>query len=108
MGYAELGTPEDGMSIAFRSEVSDDGAILYCAGELKAGKETSELREMVTRLLHQRNKVILDFRQIHYIDSSALSVLVGLYSSARTAHGEIKYRNLVTPVSYPKPGLAAA
>ena len=100
------------MSIEFRSEVSDDRAILYCAGELKAGKETNELRALVTDLLHQRSKVILDLGQIQYIDSCGLSVLVSLYSSARTAHAEIKYQNFVTPVSYSRPyppeGLSAA
>ena len=94
---------EEPMSIEFRSEVNADRAILYCAGQLKAGKETSELRERVTHLLHQRSTVVLDLGRIYYIDSGALSVLVGLYSSARTAHAEIKYQNLVTPVSYNRP-----
>ena len=90
------------MSIEFRSELSPDQAIVYCTGELKAGNETDQLRMMVTGLLYQRSKVVLDFSQIQYIDSGALSVLVGLYSSARTAHGEISYRNLATPVNYTK------
>ena len=88
------------MSIEFRSELLADRAILYCAGQLKAGNETVELRKRVTSLLRQRRTIVLDLGRVNYIDSSALSVLVGLYSSARTAHAEIKYQNLVTAVSY--------
>jgi|SRR5579864_7167817 len=91
------------MSIEFRSELTDDKATIYCTGQLKAGDETDRLREIVTGYLYQRPKIVLDFAQIQYIDSGALGVLVGLYSSARTAHGEIRYQNLVTPVIYVKP-----
>jgi anti-anti-sigma factor len=99
---------EGAMSIEFRSEFSEDQAIVYCAGQLKTGSETDQLREMVTGLLYQRNKIILDLSQIQYIDSGALGVLVGLYSSARTAHGEIRYQNLAAPVNYIKPASFAA
>jgi anti-sigma B factor antagonist len=91
------------MSIEFRSELSDDKAVVYCTGQLKAGDETDKLRQIVTDFLFQRPKVVLDLAQIQYMDSSALSILVGLYSSARTAHGEIRYQNLTTQVKYVKP-----
>lgn len=96
------------MSIEFRPELSDDEAIIYCAGELKAGSETDQLREIVNRFLYQRSKIVLDLAQIHSIDSTALGVLVGLYSSARTAHGEIRYQNLAAAVTYVKPARFAA
>lgn len=96
------------MSIEFRSELSDDKAVVYCTGDLKAGAETDKLREMVTSLLYQRNRIILDLGQIQHMDSGALSVLVGLYSSARTAHGEIRYQNLAAPVKFTRPARFAA
>ena len=91
------------MSIDFRSELGDDRAVLYCAGQLRVGDETDRLREFVTRLFCQRSKIVLDLGQVQEIDSGALSVLVGLYSTARTAKGEIEYRNLTIPVRYIKP-----
>jgi anti-anti-sigma factor len=91
------------MSIEFRSELDDEKAIIYCTGELKAGVEADKLREVVNGFLWKRPLVVLDLAQIQYMDSSALSILVGLYSSARTAHGEVRYQNLGTTVKYVRP-----
>ena len=91
------------MSIEFRSELNDDKAIIYCTGELKAGEEADKLRKVVNDFLGKKPLVVLDLAQIQYMDSSALSILVGLYSSARTAHGEVRYQNLSAAVNYVKP-----
>lgn len=88
------------MSIEFRSQIKGNAAVLYCSGQLAADDEAGVLRATVSDLLQQRPEVIVDLGQIDYMDSSALSVLVGLYSSARTAKSTLKYVNLAVPVDY--------
>jgi anti-anti-sigma factor len=82
------------MTLKLESHLQDDGAVLVCKGQLVGGEETAVLRNAVTRLFQQRNHVTLDLSGIEYINSGGLSTLVGLYSTARTSGGNIKYINL--------------
>jgi anti-sigma B factor antagonist len=88
------------MGIELRSESSDDTAVIYCSGEVKAGEEGHRLRAAVADWLRQRRRVTVDLRDIRYMDSSGLGVLVSLYSIARTSGSTLKYVNLTTAVDY--------
>ena len=90
------------MGIELRSESSDDSATIYCSGEVKAGGEGRHLRATVSDWLRRRRKVTVDLRDIRYMDSSGLGILVSMYSIARTSGATLKYVNLVTPVDYTK------
>ncbi len=92
------------MSIELRSQIKGDAAVLYCSGQLAADDEAGVLRATVSDLLQQRPEVIVDLAQIDYMDSSSLSVLVGLYSSARTAKSNLKFVNLGISVDYSRTG----
>src|SRR5262249_36826479 len=91
------------MGIELRSESSDDAAIIYCSGELKAGEEGHSLRATVAEWLRRRRQVTVDLGNVEYMDSGGLGILVSLYSIARTAGATLKYVNLVTRVDYSKP-----
>jgi anti-sigma B factor antagonist len=64
--------------------------IIDCYGKIVIGEETALLRQQLKDLLSQSRQIILNLADVNYIDSSGLGTLVGLYSSARTAGGEIK------------------
>jgi anti-anti-sigma factor len=90
------------MRLNLLSELKSDAAVLHCAGQFMAETHGSDFRQRVKDLLEQRRTVIVDLGGLDYIDSAALSILVGLYSTARTAGGEVKYQNLSTSVSFRK------
>jgi anti-anti-sigma factor len=90
------------MTLKLESQFKDDAAILFCKGALVGGNETAELRSAVTKLLRERDRVILDLRGIEYMNSGGLSSLVGLYSTARTSGGSIKYVNLAVAIDFSK------
>jgi anti-sigma B factor antagonist len=90
------------MGIELRSESSGDTAVIYCRGEVKAGAEGRHLRSTVAELLRQRRRVTVDLKDISYMDSSGLGILVSLYPIARTSGSTLKYVNLTTPVDYSK------
>jgi anti-sigma B factor antagonist len=90
------------MTLKLESQFQDDAAILFCKGDLVGGEDTAELRKAVTELLRERNRVILDLGGVAYMNSGGLSSLVGLYSTARTSGGTIKYVNLVVAIDFSK------
>jgi anti-sigma B factor antagonist len=64
--------------------------IIDCYGKIVMGEETALLRQQVKDLLSQSRQVVMNLADVNYIDSSGLGTVVGLYSSARNAGGEIK------------------
>ena len=82
---------------------SEGSTMLSWQGRIVAGPEGSELRARIQQVMKNSPNVVLDLGEISYIDSSGLGVLVSLYSTARAAHGSIKFRNLVKPVIYTRP-----
>lgn len=90
------------MGIELRSESSGDTAVIYCSGEMKAGEEGHRFRAAIADGLRQHRQVTVDLKDIRYMDSGGLGVLVSLYSIARTSGSTLKYVNLTTPVDYKK------
>jgi anti-anti-sigma factor len=68
--------------------------IVDCYGRIVMGEETAFLRSQVKDLLNQSRQIVLNLADVHFIDSSGLGTLVGLYSSARNVGGEIKLASL--------------
>jgi anti-sigma B factor antagonist len=92
------------MSLSFATlKLEEKTVTVACQGTIVAGSEGSALREKVQELMKNSPDVVLDLREVSYIDSSGLGVLVSLYSTARAAGGRIKFENLATPVTYTKP-----
>jgi anti-sigma B factor antagonist len=82
------------MGLAISTRKIGDVTVVECSGRIVFGEEAAELRERVKSLLGDGSQIVLDLRGVNYIDSGGLGTLVGLYSSARGAHGEIKLANL--------------
>ncbi len=98
------------MALHLESHLKKDAAVLTCKGELVGGDETADLREAICGLLRERDQVILDLAGIEYMNSGGLSTLVGLYSTARTSGGTVKYVNLSVPIDFTRqsPAIRAA
>jgi len=68
--------------------------VVDCSGRVVFGEESASLRETVKKLLAQTPKVVLNLREVNYIDSGGLGTLVSLYTSARNAGGAVKLARL--------------
>ncbi len=86
------------MNIATR-EVSHV-TILDLHGRLTLGEETEKLRVAVRDLIAAgKKKIVLNFAQVEYIDSSGVGELVSSYTAVRNAGGELKLLNLTKKVN---------
>jgi anti-sigma B factor antagonist len=68
--------------------------VVDCSGRVVFGEESAGLRDTVKKLLAQSPKVVLNLREVNYIDSGGLGTLVSLYTSARNAGGAVKLASL--------------
>src|ERR1700690_3886380 len=64
--------------------------IVDCSGRLLFGEESASLRETVKKLLADSPKIVMNMREVNFIDSGGLGTLVSLYTSARNAGGAVK------------------
>ena len=87
------------MSLKLSSRSVDDVTVLDCAGRIVFGDEASELRELVKKEIGRNPRILLNLSGVTYIDSGGIGTLVGLYTSARNAHGDIKLLHLTIRVS---------
>jgi len=68
--------------------------IVDCSGKIVMGDETAFLRHQVKDLLNESRQIVLNLTEVSYLDSTGLGTLVGLYTSVRSAGGEIKLAGL--------------
>jgi len=68
--------------------------VVDCSGRLVFGEESAGLRDYVKGLLAQSPNVVLNLRDVNYIDSGGLGTLVSLYTTARNAGGAVKLASL--------------
>jgi len=72
--------------------------VLDCSGRVVFGEESASLRDTVKKLLAQSPKLVMNLREVNYIDSGGLGTLVSLYTSARNAGGAVKLASLIQRV----------
>jgi anti-sigma B factor antagonist len=82
------------MALDARTVTRGEVAVVYLSGAILFGEESASLRSLVRDLLNQSNQVVLDLKEVSYIDSGGLGTLVALYASARKVGGEIKLSRL--------------
>jgi anti-sigma B factor antagonist len=68
--------------------------VVDCSGRLVFGEESASLRDMVKKLLVESPKIVMNLREVNYIDSGGLGTLVSLFTSARNAGGAVKLASL--------------
>ncbi|HXZ78427.1 MAG TPA: STAS domain-containing protein [Terriglobales bacterium] len=82
------------MQLKLTTRVVDGITIVDCRGRILFGDEAAALRDLVKNLLNSTKKIVINLGDTTYIDSGGLGTLVGLYTSARNAGGNIKLANL--------------
>jgi len=78
------------MALSVQTQVSGDVFILGCNGRIVSGDDCAALRETVVNLLPGTPKIVVNVKEVDYIDSEGLGMLVGLLVSARNRAGELK------------------
>jgi anti-sigma B factor antagonist len=72
-----------------------EGALVVdCSGRLVFGEESASLRDVVKKLIAQTPAIVMNLREVNYIDSGGLGTLVSLFTSARNAGGAVKLASL--------------
>ncbi len=75
------------------SEKTPNEAILRCSGKITL-ENTDQLRDSARRLIAESKRLVLDFSDVSYLDSSGLGMIVGLYVSAKRARCQLSVVNL--------------
>ena len=75
--------------VTLRTRFSDEIAVCYCAGMLRAG-DAMEFRSELRKLLPDHPSVVLECGQLESIDSGGLGALVAIYTSFRSFGGDIR------------------
>src|SRR5260370_28814446 len=61
--------------------------VVDCSGRVVFGEESATLRDTVKKLLAESPKVVLNLREVNYVDSGGLGKLGLLFTRARNAGG---------------------
>jgi len=87
------------MNLKMSTRQIDGITVIDCNGRIVFGEDAAALREMVKGLLPKSPRIVLNLKDVSYIDSGGLGMLVGIYSSARSAGGEVKLASLTQRVN---------
>jgi anti-sigma B factor antagonist len=68
--------------------------IVDCYGHLVFGEATTLLREQVKGLLPTKPNIVLNLRDLTFMDSSGMGALIELFTSAKRAGGCLKLASL--------------
>jgi anti-sigma B factor antagonist len=82
------------MQLRMSTRTVGSALIVDCSGRLVFGEESASLRETVKKVLAQSPNVVLNLREVNYIDSGGLGTLVSIFTTARNAGGAIKLASL--------------
>jgi anti-sigma B factor antagonist len=82
------------MQLRMSTRAVEGVVVVDCSGRLVFGEESASLRELVRQMLAQSPKVVMNLREVNYIDSGGLGTLVSLYTTARNAGGAVKLARL--------------
>lgn len=86
------------MGLKMNSRNVEGVAVVDCSGRVVFGDEANAMREQVKGMLGETRQIVLNLGEVTYIDSGGLGMLVGLYTSARNAGGNIKLAALTKRV----------
>jgi anti-sigma B factor antagonist len=83
------------MSLDIQQREREGIIVLDLNGRLTVGNEVATFRERLQKLIDsRRTNIILNLKEVDYIDSTGLGALVMSYTSLQRAGGKIKLLNL--------------
>ena len=87
------------MSMKFKTRQVDGVTILDLSGRITLGEGSVTLRDAVKDALAKGSKsILLNLKDVDYIDSSGLGELVSAYTSVKNQGGELKLLHLTSKV----------
>ncbi len=76
-----------------------DAHVLDIDGRIVLGKETMAVRNTIKDLLHNGvKKIVLNLREVNYIDSSGVGELVSSFTAVAKAGGQLRLLHLTAKV----------
>jgi anti-sigma B factor antagonist len=79
------------MTLSLITRQLEHATVVDLSGRIVFGEEANLLRDKVKKLIiEQRRPVVLNLRQVSYIDSAGVGCLVGLYTTAHGAGTEMR------------------
>jgi anti-sigma B factor antagonist len=84
-------TPNSELSLS--TERKDTEAVVHAAGRITAAT-SAQLQSTIRALFPGNKRVVLDLKDVHYIDSSGIGALVSVYMAAGKAQSALVLANL--------------
>jgi len=78
------------MDLSISTREVGHATVVDLKGRIVFGDEVTLLRDKVKRELEKRRPVVLNLREVSYVDSGGIGCLVGLYTSAHAAGTEMR------------------
>lgn len=83
------------MALTIKTRRVGNVAIVDLSGKITLGENTGILRDELRSLLAQGNKnIVLNMKDVSYVDSAGLGELVGAYTTATNQGGAVKLLHL--------------
>jgi len=83
------------MSLTINTREITDVVAVDLAGKLTLGEATGELRDTIRKLVQEgHNKILLNLKDLTYMDSAGLGELVGAYTTLKNSGGVLKMLNV--------------
>ena len=83
------------MSLTIRNRRVNNVSIIDLNGKITLGENTGILRDELKSLLSQGNKnILLNMKDVGYVDSAGLGELVGAFTTATNQGGSVKLLHL--------------
>jgi anti-sigma B factor antagonist len=86
------------MSMKYTTRHVDGVTILDLSGRITLGEGSVTLRDAVKDALKSSKHILLNLKNVDYIDSSGLGELVSAYTTVKNQGGELKLLHLTTKV----------
>lgn len=84
-------------TLTLTTERTADESIIHCSGRITY-ETAPQLRQAARALIAESKRLVIDFKEVSYIDSSGLGTVVAILISARKAHCELKFINMTSRV----------
>jgi len=85
--------------LTIKERQAGDVTILDLSGKITIGEGSVQLREAVRKLLDEgKKKMLLNLKEVSYVDSSGIGELVSSYTTTNNQGGQLKLLNLTTKI----------
>ncbi len=84
-------------TLTLTTETNAEESTIRCSGRITY-ETAPQLRQSARTLIGESKRLVLDFKDVGYIDSSGLGTIVAILISARKAHCELKFINMTNRV----------